>query len=86
MKLQSSRSFALLFVAFIVSGAIGLLTPEAAQADKALFGMERKLFGAPFPPIVNRTPTTPTGTMLEPTMSAIPVYGGASRFENYIEP
>jgi len=75
MKPQSSRPFALLLSALIVTGTVGLLTPEPAQADKALFRVERKFFGAPFPSI--KTPQTPMG---------VDVYGGAGRFENYIEP
>jgi hypothetical protein len=75
MKPQSSRPFALLLVALIVTGAVGLLAPEPAQADKALFRVERKFFGAPFPSV--KTPMTPMGA---------DVYGGAGRFENFIEP
>jgi hypothetical protein len=75
MKPQSSRPFALQLVALIVTGAVGLLAPTPAQADQALFRVERKFFGAPFPSI--KTPMTPMG---------VDVYGGAGRFENYIEP
>jgi hypothetical protein len=44
-----SRQIALVFVAFSV-GAVSLLAPEPALADKALFRMKQIFLGVPFPP------------------------------------
>jgi len=85
MNLQTSRSFVLMVAAATV-WASGLLTPEPAAADRRLFRVERSFFGAPFPPVRERTYTM---GMWEPVQSmgqTIPLYGGAGRFENYLEP
>jgi hypothetical protein len=85
MKLLTPRSFVLMLVAFSV-WASGLLAPEPAAADRRLFKVERAFFGAPFPPVRERTYTM---GMWEPVLSmgqTIPLYGGAGRFENYLEP
>lgn len=93
MNLQRSRRFTLLLVALSV-GAASLLAAGPAAAEKRLFRVQRSFFGAPFPRAVSLTPPTAmtaTGTMmLVPTTmnknNQKVLYGGAGRFENYIEP
>jgi hypothetical protein len=87
MKPQRSRPFVLLFLAF-ASWTVGLLAAEPAVAAKALFYVERSIFGAPFPAIIERTHTTMSSIV--PTtpnpQKQMEVYGGAGRYENFLEP
>jgi hypothetical protein len=73
MKCQRSRLLALL-IAVLAVGTGSLFVPEPASAEKQLFRMERRFFGAPFPPI------------LADTVMKSPVYGGAGRYEEYVIP
>jgi hypothetical protein len=87
MKCRRTRPFVLVLVAS-AAGAASLSTPEPALAAKALFYVERSFFGAPFPAIIARTHTP--GSVIEPTTpnknKQIKLYGGAGRFENFVEP
>lgn len=73
MVRQRSRSLVLLAVTVAV-GSGSLFIPQPASAVKQMFRMERRFFGAPFPPIRYDTPQKNY------------VYGGAGRYEEYVIP
>ncbi len=93
MKRQRARWFVLGLVA-LAAGAASLLDAGPAAAEKRLFRVQRRGFGAPFPRAVALTPTpTQSGTMtmmLTPTTmnkaNQVVKYGGAGRYEYPIEP
>ncbi len=83
MKRQSSRWFVLVLLA-LAAGAASLLVPERAAAEKRLFRVQRSFFGAPFPAAVSLTHTA--GSMIVAVQPKVILYGGAGRYENFIEP
>jgi len=83
---MTSRWLDLVLVALVTVAAC-LIGAEPAAAEKRMFRVERAFFGAPFPPVRERTQTamgkwTPVKSM----GNTIPLYGGAGRTERLLEP
>src|SRR5262245_52231670 len=86
MKSPTTRSLVLSALA-LAAGITSLLVSEPAAAEKRLFRVQRSFFGAPFPPVRERTQTAMGKWIPIKSMGVtIPLYGGAGRYENYLEP
>src|SRR5262245_66164778 len=86
MRHQTSRRITLGLVA-LAAWAASLIGAEPAAAERRLFRAQRSFFGAPFPPVRERTQTAMgKWTPIKSMGNTIPLYGGAGRSEVVLEP